>query len=238
MNEASFNYRIRVSARSRNVSLRVTPEHGLEIVVPPGYDPVSVPSLIRRKERWIRAALERVESYRASFGLDTAWRLPPQIALPAMGLAWEVIARATHAARATVRETGAATLLISGAIHDESACRVALRRWLIRRAQAHLAPQLQALGHSIALRHGRVSVRCQRTRWGSCSRAGAISLNAKLLFLPPPLVDYVLIHELCHLVHMNHSKRFWARVARHCPDFRGRDKQLRGAWKHVPRWAV
>jgi predicted metal-dependent hydrolase len=62
-------------------------------------------------------------------------------------------------------------------------------------------------------------------------------LNAKLLFLPPELVDYVMIHELSHLAEMNHSKRFWALVERHDPRFRILDRQLRDMWKEVPRWA-
>ena len=61
----------------------------------------------------------------------------------------------------------------------------------------------------------------QRTRWGSCSNSGTISLNAALLFLEPPLVRYLFIHELCHLIALNHSRRFWAAVARYEPDYRG-----------------
>lgn len=107
----------------------------------------------------------------------------------------------------------------------------------MREARARLVPRVQALSLALGLAYRRVSLRCQKTRWGSCSRDGAISLNARLLFLPPELVEYVLIHELCHLAHLNHSKRFWALVARHCPDFRARDRRLRGMWAHVPRWA-
>src|SRR5262249_44058438 len=78
----------------------------------------------------------------------------------------------------------------------------------------------------------------QRTRWASCSRRKTLSLNSKLLFLPPELVEYVLTHELCHLVEMNHSTRFWAVLAEHCPQFREFDTRLRDMWKVVPRWAT
>jgi predicted metal-dependent hydrolase len=63
-------------------------------------------------------------------------------------------------------------------------------------------------------------------------------LNAKLLFLPPHLVEYAMIHELCHVAVMNHSQNFWGLVRRHCPDFRKRDERLRDMWKVVPRWAM
>ncbi|MGC1525969.1 MAG: M48 family metallopeptidase, partial [Phormidesmis sp.] len=62
------------------------------------------------------------------------------------------------------------------------------------------------------------------------------SLNFKLLFLPRPLVHYVLVHELCHTVHMNHSKHFWALVAKKQPDYQWRRDALKKAWRYVPRW--
>jgi predicted metal-dependent hydrolase len=62
-----------------------------------------------------------------------------------------------------------------------------------------------------------VSIRNQRTRWGSCSPSGRISLNWRLIQLPPAISDYVLLHELTHLRHLNHSARFWRELARLCP---------------------
>ncbi len=84
---------------------------------------------------------------------------------------------------------------------------------------------------------GRVSIRQQRTRWGSCSRGNSISLNAKLLFLPPELVEYVLLHELCHTRAMDHSARFWAIVAEHDPGFERHRRALKDAGRFVPPWA-
>jgi predicted metal-dependent hydrolase len=80
-------------------------------------------------------------------------------------------------------------------------------------------------------------VRLQRTRWGSCSSAGGISLNAGLLFLAPELVRYLLIHELSHMLVLNHSRRFWRAVERHEPDWRELDRRLSEAWGVVPIWA-
>jgi predicted metal-dependent hydrolase len=79
-------------------------------------------------------------------------------------------------------------------------------------------------------------VKNQRTRWASCSAKKNLSLNTKLLFLSPDLVRYVLIHELCHTVYMDHSKEFWRFVASHEPGYKALDQALREAWKTVPDW--
>ncbi len=74
-----------------------------------------------------------------------------------------------------------------------------------------------------------ISVRNQRTRWGSCSRKGHLSFNYRLLFLPRAFADYVVVHELCHLKEFNHSKRFWELVGATMPDYRSIRKKLRNS---------
>ena len=234
---APVAYRIRESPRARRVGLRVSLQHGLEVVLPRGCDPAMVPGLLQRKQRWIRAALDRVEAHRRLFGPPQPWRLPDRIELPALGRVWRVDAVETASRRVTVRSAGAEGLRIVGRIANEKACRAALARWLSCRAREHLPERLRAVSQRTGLHCERVSVRRQKTRWGSCSRHKTISLNAKLLLLPPELADYILIHELCHLAEMNHSRRFWALVAGHCPGYRSANRQLREMWKHLPLWA-
>ncbi len=75
--------------------------------------------------------------------------------------------------------------------------------------------------------HGRVSIRNQRTRWGSCSRLGNLNFNYRLLTLHPKLRDYVIVHEICHLKEFNHGKRFWAEVAKTIPDYKEIRRELK-----------
>ena len=206
--------------------------------MPAGYDRGRIPSLLERKQAWIRAALERAEATRKFFEPRSSWRLPMQIHLPAIGRVFQVEARETGAAWVAVRTAEPGIIEVRGRISDERLCRLALTRWLARLTREYLAPRLQTLSAKTELRYNRVFVKQQRTRWAGCSRHRNISLNLKLLFLPPALVDYVLIHELCHLAEMNHSQQFWMMVEKHCPHHRKLDAQLREMWKLVPQWIV
>lgn len=232
-----FEYRLRESPRARNVSLRVTVEKGLEVVVPKGYDPRRVPRILESMKDWIRRALERAAANRALLEPEPPWHAPCAISLSAVERQWQVAAVERDGVSVTVRETQSGRLSLRGRLNDEQACRAALTRWLTRQAYAHLVPELEVLSRRLGLRYRDVRVRRQRTRWGSCSSRKTITLNAKLLFLPPALMRSVLIHELCHLVEMNHSQRFWRLVAQYDPDFRTHRKQLHEGWKLVPRWA-
>jgi len=127
-------------------------------------------------------------------------------------------------------------LVITGDIGSAQQLREALRRWLIRRAQMVLAEHLADCAREFGFSFRTLSVRRQKTRWGSCSTRGTISLNCCILFQPPEVLRYLLIHELSHTRHMNHSPAFWATVAACCPDYRKFDRQLLDGWRRVPSW--
>ena len=98
----------------------------------------------------------------------------------------------------------------------------------IRRNTRHLVEERTAYwADRIGVRYGKLSVRIMSSRWGSCSSTGNISFNILLGELPPEVADYVIIHELCHRIEMNHSPRFWALVARQDPDYAAHRKYLR-----------
>ena len=97
------------------------------------------------------------------------------------------------------------------------------------RAQAarELPPQLLALAEQHGLEVTRVSIRNQRSRWGSCSPRGHVALNYRLVLMPPAVREYILIHELMHLRQQNHSIRFWRLVEAACPAFREAERWLK-----------
>jgi len=115
----------------------------------------------------------------------------------------------------------------SVAVKDATDVRADIERDMRLLARERLVPRL----HELAAQHGlavaRVTIRNQRSRWGSCSRAKAIALNFRLVQMPPDVCEYVLIHELMHLRQQNHGPRFWALVEQACPAYRNAERWLR-----------
>jgi predicted metal-dependent hydrolase len=128
------------------------------------------------------------------------------------------------------------TVILSGATHDETKCVAALKRWLTALAKKEYLPKLRTLAGLTNNTFQKMHVRGQKTCWGSHSSTGTISLNYCLMFLDPQHLRYVMIHELCHARHMNHSQRFWQLVGSFEPDYRRLDKDLNSCWKRIPTW--
>ncbi|HOD87044.1 MAG TPA: M48 family metallopeptidase [bacterium] len=95
------------------------------------------------------------------------------------------------------------------------------------KARALVVPRLDYFNQFYNFKFRRLSIRDQRSRWGSCSRNGGLNFNYRLVFLPPNLADYLIVHELCHLGEFNHSPAFWKLVARTIPDYENRRRLLR-----------
>ncbi len=128
------------------------------------------------------------------------------------------------------------TLVLTGPIDDREQCVDALQRWLKALAKRVFEPQLKSLSHLTGNAYKRVQIRGQKTCWGSHSSNGTISLNYSLLFLAPELLRYLLIHELCHGRHMDHSPSFWRHVEQFEPNYRELDRRLSEGWRDVPAW--
>lgn len=196
---------IKTAPTSRRLSLRVNAmTDGLLVVMPPGLSPRDALRFVHDKTDWIRARLA-----------DMPPRVPfePGQTVPLLGTPHTI----THdpAARRGVWAEGG-TLWVSGLSEDHVPRRVS--DFLLKRAREEITPRAHAHARALGKRVARVTVRDTRSRWGSCSSAGALSFSWRLVLAPERVLEYVVVHEVAHMVELNHSDRFWNLVTDLMPD--------------------
>jgi len=103
---------------------------------------------------------------------------------------------------------------------DTAAIQAAIEHFYRQQAKLYLPQRTREIAAALGFEYERVRIKNQRTRWGSCSSKRNLNFNLRLMMTLPDAIDYIIIHELCHLVHMNHSPAFWALVAKHCPSYK------------------
>ncbi len=224
------SWEVRFSRRAKRIAIHVLPHGGVEIVAPPRARAAEIQQFVELQSEWIRKARQRVLDRLEHQGP----LLPELITLPLINRRFEVVyelaAKPGYSLHADRLEIVAPDI-------TPNDCWPVLKRWLRASARKQLPPMLRSLGDRVGVQPARVQVRNQKTRWGSCSSSNTISLNAAILMLPPSQANYVMIHELCHLTHMNHSNRYWALVASHIPDYKALDNAVDAFWGTGPAWA-
>lgn len=223
---------LRHSRRARRVAVRIDAKGRVELVVPRGVSEARARAFLASRAEWIKHHLQR----RRQFAKPAQPFPPACIDLVALGEQWRLF-HAGGTGRLRVSERGPGMLELRGA-GDEAQTQKQLIRWLAQRAQAVLAPQLAELAQQHGFTYSALKLRRQRTRWGSCSARGIITLNLALLFQSFDVLRYLMCHELAHTRHMNHSPRFWLCVAQCEPRYRSLDAQLRTGWSRVPAWLL
>ena len=224
-------------ARRRHVHILVNDEGTLEVRAPWRFSLRKAREVLRENAAWVLDSLDTARERLAGRSrLVTGTRLP----LLDGSLRLEVRPRAqidmfecARSSRGRVERRGTA-LRVSAASLGEEELRALIQRWYRREAATHLTQRVEHYAPQLGVRPPRVTIRGQRTRWGSCSGKGTVSLNWRLMMVPSALADYVVVHELCHLRHMNHSPQFWAMVAGVVPDYRQRRHSLNALQGHLP----
>jgi len=194
----------------RGVGLKVD-ETGLTVSAPATMPLARVESLVRESERWV---LRKIAEWRHRRAEPAAW--VDGARLPLLGGALTLRLEPGARGRAVRADNELRVIARAG---DEEMARRAVVSWYKAAAQAHLGERVAALAAAAGLRAPRVIISSAASRWGSCNSRREVRLAWRLMKAPARLVDYVICHELAHLRHMNHSKAFWAEVARQCPGY-------------------
>jgi len=221
-----FDYSLRVSRKAKYAKLKIKPYGGLEVVIPLRFPEKAVPGLLEQHAEWIQRQLEKQQDH------SREPVLPDEIHLAINTCRTEVVYGIPHR-----QESGQSTRLFVNDTDYLPAVKQ-LRNWIRRQAWQLLPPMLERVSRETGLSYRKISIRSQKTRWGSCSSRGTISLNDQLLFVARDSVEYLMIHELCHTRHMNHTRQFWQLVENHCPDFRDHEIVLNRARSRIPEWIM
>jgi predicted metal-dependent hydrolase len=208
-------YSVRKSNRARRGSLKIDPEKGLQVILPAGESQeVDVEAMLLERKRWILKHLPQTTTRTYQTGE----------VLPFLGEPHTLEVVQTQKGKRTVVGQQANTLRVRlrsdvPPAEQPIQVRAALEAWYRGQAKTYLAERAAHFGALHGFTFEKITIKGQKTRWGSCSSKGNLNFNWRLMLAPPAAVDYVVIHELCHLIEMNHSPRFWALVADYCPAY-------------------
>ena len=217
----SVPYVVVRSERAKYVRLRIGSEPRVEVIVPRRARQPDVPAMLRASEEWVLRHLQRVER-----AVSETQSLAAGGVLPFLGTDRTLVIQAGWPAFVGLLEDGV-SLHVRLPEPSDAGVHAALLSWYRVQARQELTHSAEVHGGRMGVSYTRLTVRDQRTRWGSCSSSGALAFNWRLIMAPRDVLEYVVVHELAHLREMGHTGRFWELVAMHCPEYRAHRRWLK-----------
>ena len=207
------------SRRAKHLCLKVHCDSGeLEVVVPGGYDLGLLEGVLQRKQDWILEQINRYQQLKkvALPGQDGGKRVYYR------GRACEVEVKVEQGKKQSVFERDKLVVTVPAGSENEAGA--VLEHWLRSAARQIITQRVETISKGLKLSYNRIFIRNQKTRWGSCSQKKNLNFNWRLVMVPPAVLDYIIIHELMHLIELNHPK-ILAVGGGVCPDY-----QIHRAW--------
>jgi predicted metal-dependent hydrolase len=213
---------LRRSRRAKRLRLQCDSEGVITLVIP-WYAPILVArAFLRQHEDWVRRQKGSQGPKRHFHSGDTFYYFGE-----ALSLVVKPVSLRRPVARLRNNELHISLWRGSDEISGKASVKTAIEKFYRKKAEEVIHDRLECFNEHYGFRFGRVTLRNQKTRWGSCSSAGNLNFNWRLIMAPIEVIDYVVVHELCHLKEMNHSRRFWDLIAETIPDFRAHRKWLK-----------
>jgi len=207
-------YRLERRKRRRRVSVMMGVREGLIVRAPLRFPIKDVEAVLRDEADWIRDKLRWREDW---LRLHPPLRIAGGEVIPLLGEEWKLEIRRDPARRRARVLAAEGRILLE--LPRSAEARTILSGWMRRLARRVILARVRCWSGRIGVRPGRVTLRDTRSRWGSCSSSGDLSFSWRLVMAPPDVLDYVIAHELCHIIQPDHSRRFWSMIARQSPDY-------------------
>ena len=217
LNGRIVSYSLKRSSIARLLRISINPQKGLSVTVPSRYPLRDLPEFLQSKSSWI---LKHLASSKTGPAGPEAKQPHSIRTVPYLGQKLKVARGISGNNQDRPISIVQDRLLINLPSVKGSELRLEIARWLIDQSVKIIESKVKIFCERMGLKCRRVTIRNQRTRWGSCSRLRNLSFNWRIIMAPEKIVDYVVIHELCHLKEMSHSKSFWALVSGYCPQWR------------------
>lgn len=219
---SSLSYRIRRSARAKRTRIVVSSE-GIEVVAPLEVPEGAIKTFIEAQKHWIQTSLERLKSKNETIKPLAPNHYEKGASIPFQGELIPLNIARTQARTITIRLTSPQAFTAYIPTHyeqvDSDKIRSALVEYMKRQARSQAWHFIEKHSRKYSLIPRSLKIKTQRSRWGSCGPNNDLNLNWLLILAPPAIMEYVVIHELCHIRHKNHSKEFWSLVAEHMPNY-------------------
>jgi len=226
----------RPSARARYLRVEVRPEGEVRLVYPRGVSRSQALAFLREREAWVREKLAELQQRRGACAVPVLrWDGADQILLQGERRPLRLVPAAM---RPQLRIEPEALTLFAPApmLAQPPRLEALLRQALLKQARAEARRLLDEEAARLGLRYAGLRINDPRRQWGSCNPGDRICLSWRLLLAPPAVFRYVVVHELCHLVHRDHSPRFWALVGRQMSDYEAHRRWLRERGAELQDW--
>jgi hypothetical protein len=206
-------YILKHSNKAKYLRMQIKNRGELEVILPRGFQITDAERFLQKKSGWIKKHIKEKKESRNKFYL----------------LGYEIKVSQKYdlfVKRHKISFTNNHLDITSPAKSTENSVTM-YEAWLKKHAKKTLTERVRKIASELNFKVGKITIRGQKTRWGSCSTNGNLSFNYSLLRFRKEIIDYVIIHELCHLKEMNHSERFWKLVEGYYPDYKNLRKELK-----------